>query len=146
VDPQRVASVPSPRQPSLTRSLLVLAAALAALWPAFAGYGLWRAGSAGVLAALAAAVVCGIAAGVSLVMAVAAQRARQPISGVLGGMIVRMAVPLVAIFLVPTLDPVWRTSGFREMLLAYYLATLAVETWVLVRLVPADAASVAKAT
>ena len=146
MDPHRVASLSSPRQPALAWSLLVLTAALAAIWPAFAAYGLWRAGWNGVICALAAGAVCGIAAAVSLVLASAAQKARQPIAGVLGGMLVRMAVPMVALLMVPKMDPVWQSSGLREMLLVYYLAALAVETWLLVRLVPPDAASVAKAT
>lgn len=146
VDSQRVPSPTLPRQPVLAWSLLILGAILAALWPAFAAYGMWRAGWSGVAASLVALAVCGLAAGLSLLLAATAQRARQPIAGVLTGMLVRMAVPLAALLVVPQLDPLWSSSGLVEMLLAYYLAALSVETWLLVRLVPADAASVAKAT
>lgn len=147
MDPQKpLVSDPAARKPALARSLLILAAWLAAIWPAFAAYGMWRAAASGVAAAAAAGMICGIAGGVSLLLAVAAQKARQPIAGVLGGMLVRMAVPLLALLMVPKLDAVWRASGLLEMLLAYYLAALAVETWLLVRLVPVEAANVAKAT
>ena len=146
VESERVASPKFPRLSGLAWSLLVLAAFLAAMWPAFAAYGMWRAGWNGVAASVAALAVCGLAAGLSLLLAVSAQKAKQPIAGVLAGMLLRMAVPLLALLMVPKLDPVWSSSGLGEMLLGYYLAALAVETWLLVRLVPADAASVAKAT
>ena len=146
MDSDPVASSAPSRQLSLARSLLKLAAILAALWPLAAAYGWWRAEWNGVAASVAALGVCGLAAGVSLAVAVGSQMAKQPISGVLGGMAVRMAVPLLALFAVPKFGPEWTSSGFAVMLLGYYLAALAVETWILVRLVPADAASVAKAT
>jgi hypothetical protein len=138
-------SVPS-RQLSLARPLLKLAAILAALWPIAAAYGWWRAEWNGVAASVATLGVCGLAAGVSLAVAVGSQMAKQPISGVLGGMAVRMVVPLLALVAAAKLGPAWTSAGFGELLLGYYLAALAVETWILVRLVPADAASVAKAT
>jgi hypothetical protein len=146
VESERVASPKFFRLPGLAWSLLVLAAILAGLWPAFAAYGMWRSAWSGVAASAVALAICGAAAALSLLMAVAAQKARQPIAGVLAGMLVRMAVPLLALLMVPKLDPVWSSSGLGEMLLGYYLAALAVETWLLVRLVPADAANVAKAT
>ena len=145
MDRDVVASPSLGSQPALAWPLLSLGGILAALWPAFAAYGLWRGGWWGVAASAVALAICTAAAGLSLLLAALAQRARQPITAVLVGMALRMAVPLLALLAVPRLDPVWSSSGFQEMLLAYYLAALAVETWLLVRLVPASAATVAKA-
>ncbi len=146
MDPDRAAPDSTTQQPpSLVGSLLLLIGILAIFWPAFAAYGYWRDALGGVLASAACAVVCGIAASVSLLITVAAQRARQPITGVLVGMLVRMAVPLLALVALPQAG-VWEASGGQGMLLGYYFVALAVETWLLVRLVPAYAAGVAKAT
>lgn len=138
--------MPFNHRPPLVRSLLVLCGSLALIWPAFAAYGAWRGAWSGLLASVGAAAVCGAAAGVSLIVTVTAQRLRQPIAGILTGMLVRMIVPLFALLAIPKLDAALVKSGAQEMLLGYYLAALAVETWLLVRLVPAAQAGVAKAT
>jgi hypothetical protein len=127
------------------RSLLILVGVLAVAWPAFAAYGGWRAGGSGVLASLATAIVCGFAAGVSLIVTVTAHRIRQPVTGILAGMIVRMLVPFLAIMAVPQWGDDWRRTGVQEMLLGYYLVALTVETWLLVQWVSVSQSGVTKA-
>jgi hypothetical protein len=89
--------------------------------------------------------VCGLAAGVSLILTVTAQRTGQPVTGILLGMIVRMAVPFVALLAVPQFGDRMRGMGVQEMLLGYYLVALTVETWLLVQLVSVSKSSVTKA-
>src|SRR5262245_55936233 len=127
------------------RSLLILAAVLTVVWPAFAAYGAWRAAFGGVLVALTTAVICGLAAGASLVLTVTAQRSGQPVTGILLGMVVRMAVPFAALLAVPRFGDSMQSLGVQEMLLGYYLVALTVETWLLVQLVSVSKSSVTKA-
>jgi hypothetical protein len=99
-----------------------------------------------VLAALATAVVCGLAAGFSLIITVTALRIGQPVGGILAGMVVRMVVPFVAIMAVPQLDDAVRGTGVQEMLLGYYVVALMAETWLLVQWVSVSQSSVTRAT
>lgn len=122
-----------------------LCAALVAVLPAFAMYGFWRAGASGVLSSVIAAAICGGAALTSLLLTAVAQKAKQPISGILTGMVVRMAVPLVALLVIPKMNPALLQSGMQEMLLGYYLLALVAETWILLRLIPSVSSSSAKA-
>lgn len=145
MDCERVVTELPPRRPLLVRSLLALIGVLVLAWPAFAGYGFWRDSWAGLLASLGALAVVSIAAGASLVIAAAAQRTGQAIAGILGGMLVRMFVPLAALMAAPGLGAGVLETGVREMLLGYYFVALAVESWLLVRLVPACGAGAAKA-
>ncbi|HZL87088.1 MAG TPA: hypothetical protein VFB96_01820 [Pirellulaceae bacterium] len=145
MDSEQAACVNSAGRHALTRSLLILAGVLALAWPAFAAYGGWRAGWSGLLVASATAMVCGLAAGVSLILTVTAQRTGQPVTGILLGMIVRMAVPFVALLAVPQFGDRMRGMGVQEMLLGYYLVALTVETWLLVQLVSVSKSSVTKA-
>lgn len=142
---QVVANAPLDRA-TLVRPLLFLVVALSLVWPAFAGYGAWRGGATGLVASVAAALVCGAGAVISLLVAVAAQRSRQPVAGILGGMLIRMMVPLMALLAIPELDPRIIAAGAQEMLLGYYLVALALETWLLVRLIPVLNAGVPKGT
>lgn len=146
MDSQQAPCVTPAGRPPLARSLLILAGIMALVWPPFAAYGLWCAGGSGVLAALATAVVCGLAAGFSLIITVTALRIGQPVGGILAGMVVRMAVPFVAIMAVPQLDDAVRGTGVQEMLLGYYVVALTVETWLLVQWVSVSQSSVTRAT
>jgi hypothetical protein len=146
VDSQQVVVKLPGDRPSLVRPLLLMVAALALVWPAFAAYGVWRSGTDGLAAALAAALLCGSGGAVSLMAAVTAQRAGKPVAGILGGMLIRMVVPLMALLAIPKMDSRVLASGAQEMLLGYYLVALAIETWLFVRLIPAGSAGVPKAT
>ena len=141
MDPQRALPDTRPSQARLVWSFVGLAAALVGAWPAFALYGYWRAEGHGVLSATVALAICGGAAIASLVVTVMGQRAQQPIGGILGGMLVRMAVPFLALIALPKWNSALAESGLQGMLLGYYLLGLGVETWILVRLVPSPPGS-----
>jgi hypothetical protein len=128
----------------LLRACLVLAAALVAPFPGFAGYGYWISGSSGILAALVALGICLFAGTLALVVTAVSQRMNQGVQGVFGAMLVRMSVPLVALFLLPKIGGPLNAAGVMGMLMAYYLITLAVETWLSLRFVPASKISGAK--
>jgi hypothetical protein len=145
VDSQRAPSDPCSCQPKLVWSVLLLAAAMAMAWPLGAAYGMSCSGWTGVFVALGAAALCGAAAALSLVVSVLGQRNSQPVGGVLAGMLVRMAVPMLALLALPKMNPVLLQAGARELLLGFYLVSLAVETWLLVRMTPTSKAGVAKA-
>jgi hypothetical protein len=51
------------------------------------------------------------------------------IAGVLGAMAIRMGIPLVVCLLLAMRGGAHAMAGFVYYLLAFYLATLAVETW-----------------
>lgn len=126
------------RPASLLRACLVLAAALVAPFPCFAGYGYWISGSSGILAALVAFGICLFAGISALVVTAVSQRMSQGVQGVFGAMLVRMSVPLVALFMLPKIGGPLNGAGVTGMLMAYYLITLAVETWLSLRFVPAS--------
>lgn len=48
---------------------------------------------------------------------------------VLGGMFLRMAIPLAAVAVVRTSYPEWFTASWLAYLIVFYLAGLAIETW-----------------
>lgn len=132
------------RPASLLRACLVLAAALVAPFPCVAGYGYWIGGTSGILAALVALGICLFAGTLALVVTAVSQRMNQGVQGVFGAMLVRMSVPLVALFMLPKIGGPLNAAGVMGMLMAYYLFTLAVETWLSLWFVPASKISGAK--
>jgi hypothetical protein len=132
------------RPASLLRACLLLAAALAAPFPCFAGYGFWTRGGSGILAALTALGICLFAGNSALVVTAVSQRMNQGVQGVFGAMLVRMSVPLAALLVLPKIGGPLIAAGLMGMLMVYYLITLAVETWLSLRFVPASKNSGAK--
>lgn len=59
-------------------------------------------------------------------------------------MLVRMGVPLIALFVLPKAGGPLIAAGVTGMVMAYYLITLAAETWLSLRFVPAPKISGAK--
>ena len=121
---------------SLPRACALLAVALLALLPCFAAYGYFTSGMVGVLAALVACGIC-LACGIlALGITAVAQKLNQGVQGILGAMLVRMSVPLGALMVLPKIGGPLVAAGVAGMVLAYYLVTLAVETWLSLRFVP----------
>ncbi|MFN0018065.1 MAG: hypothetical protein ACKVP0_07390 [Pirellulaceae bacterium] len=128
----------SARPASLIRACALLAAVLLALLPCFAAYGYFASGSIGILAALVACGIC-LACGIlALCVTSIAQKMNQGIQGILGAMLVRMGVPLFALLVLPKIGGPLVAAGVTGMVMAYYLVTLAMETWLSLRFVPAN--------
>jgi len=125
------------RPASLPRACALLAAALLALLPCFASYAYSTNGSAGILAALVACSICLLCGILALCITAISQKLGQGVQGILGAMLVRMSVPLLALLALPKIGGPFAKSGITGMLMAYYLVTLAVETWLSLRFVPA---------
>jgi hypothetical protein len=125
------------RPASLIRACALLVAALLALLPCFVVYGYLTSSFAGIAAAFVACGICLFAGTLALSITAIAQRLNQGVQGILGAMLVRMGVPLIALFLLPEIGGPLVAAGVTGMLLVYYLITLAVETWLSLRFVPA---------
>lgn len=77
--------------------------------------------------------VVGFAGAVALGIASLAGDPKQAATMVLAGMLVRLFVPLAALFLVTQRWPELNEAGFREQVLILYLAALVVETYAAIR-------------
>ena len=132
------------RPASLPWACAVLAAILLAMLPCFAGYGYSTSGVVGVLAAAVALGICLTCGILALCIAAISQKFNQGIQGVLGAMFVRMGVPLMALLVLPKIGGPLVAAGVTGMVMAYYLITLAAETWLSLRFVPATKMSGAK--
>jgi hypothetical protein len=115
------------------RACGTLAAVVVAVWPLFAVVGYARSGVTGIWAAVVAAGICGAGAAAGLVAAGAFRNGPLAVHGVLLAMLPRMGAPLAG-----CLFFVWRGGALHDagvvlMILTYYLITLAVETWLLLR-------------
>jgi hypothetical protein len=128
----------SEKSTALSSALLrcgMLAAATVGLWILLAAPAWSLAGRSGLEGLTFAAVLCLVPG--CLVFAVAARFADTPSKGalvVLGGTVVRMLFVLIGVLVLKDLRP---DLGFREFvvwLLAFYLATLLVETLLAVRM------------
>ena len=126
------------RPASLPRACALLVALLLALLPCFAGYGYYASGTIGIFAALVACGICLTCGILALCVTAIAQKMNQGLQGVFGAMLVRMSVPLAALFVLPIVGETLVAAGVTGMVMAYYLITLAVETWLSLRFVPAS--------
>ena len=133
------------RPASLPRACALLAAALLLLLPCFAAYGYLASAMNGILAALVACGICLASGIVALCITAIAHKVNQGVQGVFGAMLVRMSVPLVALFVLPKIGGPLVAAGVTGMVMAYYLVTLAVETWLSLRFVPVNKLSGEKA-
>jgi uncharacterized membrane protein YozB (DUF420 family) len=134
----------SARPASLLRACALLAAALLVLLPGFASVGYFTSGSMGILAAVVACGIC-LACGIlALGVTAITQKLNQGMQGIFAAMLVRMSVPLIALLILPKIGGALVAAGVTGMVMAYYLVTLAVETWLSLRFVPASKISQAK--
>jgi hypothetical protein len=90
----------------------------------------------GLISSLVAAGVCCFASSLALVAGWLGNQLQFPIQGVLGGMLFRMGLPLLAMLVLPQLGGPLASSGVARTLLGVYLVTLVVETALALRLVP----------
>ncbi len=117
---------------AVVKGLILVIGVLVAVFPAFAGYGYWAHGEIGVAAAAVAAVVC-LVGGLAGWAAMIPFRGPQAVNGVLLGMLVRMTVPLAAALLLFLRGGPLVRAGLVEMLVAYYLIALTLDTVLSVR-------------
>jgi hypothetical protein len=123
---------------SLTSLLLACAALAAVLIPLAAVLGAFafaRSGLIGLGAAAIAAAVCWIAASLALTAVYLGQEIKNPIAGILGGMIFRMGLPLVVILAIQRAQGPLADAGCLWMILGLYAVALVVETWLSLQLV-----------
>lgn len=117
---------------AVVTGVILVIGVLVAVFPAFAGYGYWAHGEIGVAAAAVAAVVC-LVGGLAGWAAMIPFRGPQAVNGVLLGMLVRMTVPLAAALLLFLRGGPLVRAGLVEMLVAYYLIALILDTVLSVR-------------
>jgi hypothetical protein len=128
---------PAVKPLSMTAGLVVLTVVLAATWVVEAvllvpSRGWQVAGVAGM-----AAGVCWVAGALALASTSLLTRAKQPLTGVLSGVLFRTGVPLAALA-VGTAVPTLAKAGFPGQLVIYFLVMLATETILAVRLTGAS--------
>ncbi len=114
----------------------LLTAILALAWPIYAGVGYGLHGVPGIWSATAAGVVCWAAALGALLIAAVATGRHAVIIWVLGGMALRLGVPLAFGILAKERSAVLAEGGILTMVLAYYLLALPIETWLSLKLIP----------
>jgi len=110
---------------------------LLALLPLFVAAGYFLSGPIGIVAALVACGICLASGELALCISAITQKLNQGVQGILGAMLVRMAVPLFSLILLPKIGGPLVAGGVTGMIMAYYLITLAIETWLSLRFVPA---------
>lgn len=129
---------------SLRSALLCLALVAAVATLISAAVAVQAVGGQSLLAVAAATSLCWGAALLALVVVAIAQRANQGVSGVLGGMLVHMFIPLVGLVGLTMSYPPLAQVGFKFFVLGNFFASLAIEAYLATRLVEFPAASAAK--
>jgi hypothetical protein len=120
-----------PRDGFISGAVTLLATVLlgyAAISPVAA----WTQGTPGLWAAAVAALIC-LAAGMMALGLIERLSASNPLASALGGMTLRMVVPLSAVAAVYWWDGPLTETGMVFYVLAFYMITLAVETYLAVR-------------
>jgi hypothetical protein len=92
----------------------------------------WTQGTPGLWSAAVAALIC-LVAGIMALGLVERLSARNPLASVLGGMTLRMIVPLLAVAAVYWWDGPLAEAGMVFFVLAFYMIMLAAETYLAVR-------------
>lgn len=125
--------------PSKVRHAALASTALAGILllalPVYAGVGWILYGQTGVWSAIVAFGVCLLSATGALMLTALARTGPQAINALLGGMALRMGVPLGIGFLLHVQHGPLSQAGILYMILAYYLLALLVETLLSLRLV-----------
>lgn len=126
------------RQPlSLRASWVWFTLGVAVLTPLLGWYASATHGDTGWLAAASAGALCW-AAGLTALAIIAKSRGPNAVSGVLLAMAVRLGGPLVMGIVVDSKGGPLAEAGFFQLVVWMYLATLAVETWLMVRMIPSN--------
>ena len=125
------------RPPRLWAACAALTAVTLLALPVFGWVGYSDSGMAGIWAAGVAAAVCWFGATTALLLVGLPLGPKQAVGRVLAGMAFRMGVPLVVgVVLDRRVGPLSEAHVFG-MIVAFYLITLVVETWLALRLVAA---------
>jgi hypothetical protein len=119
-------------EPSLALACLLLAAAVTLAAGASGYWAYARHGSSGLAAVAIAAVACWIAATGALLLAGWLRNTPHSVSGILGGTLLRISLPLVAAAGCKIAAPALFQVGLLGYLLLFFLLTLVVETLLLV--------------
>ena len=82
--------------------------------------------------------ICWVAAALALTVTWLGNRFRAPVQGLLGGMLLRMGLPLAAILVLPNVGEPFSTTGMTTTLLGVYFVALVMETVLAVRMTPAQ--------
>ena len=121
--------------PEAVRAGLGLLLVLAAVFPLIGGWAFRRTGTAGLLSAAVAFLVCLGSGSLALALAALARRGREGVSLLLGSVLVRTLVPLFAGILLKGAGGVLAAGEILLMVLLYYFVMLVTETWLSVRLI-----------
>ena len=113
----------------------VLTVAVASLFAIVSLFAFSRDGWVGVIAAAVAAWVCWTAASLALTLVILLRGPRHGVAGVLGSMIIRMALPLAAGVFLSSQGGQLAEAGVFGMIVIFYLFTLVVETWLSLSLI-----------
>ncbi len=119
----------------LGRLVAILTAVLVLAWPIFALVGYWSFGVAGLWSATAAGFVCWVATVAALVVAAVSCGPNAALFSLLGGMFLRLGLPLVFGMVAQDRSPTLAAGRILGMVLAYYLVALPTETWLSLKLV-----------
>jgi hypothetical protein len=122
-----------PKRPAVC--FAVLAVSVAILLIPISVFAFYRTGWLGVAAAMVAALVCWLAATIALAIVVLFRGPKHGVSGILGSMLIRMALPLVAGTVLSRQGGPLAEAGVFGMIVVFYLFTLAIETLLSVSLV-----------
>jgi len=99
-----------------------------------------RFGSAAYLSSAVAALVVWLAGAIALAIVAVSKSPYQRLNAVLLAMLVRMALPILAgVFLARSISTL-AAAGFAGLVVVHYLAGLALETWMSIRLADATTA------
>jgi hypothetical protein len=119
--------------------IALLGVFLAALAAAAGAVAAQRYGETAYQASAFAAVLVWAAGAVSLVLIACAKTQAARLNCILGAMLVRLALPLAALLALNNIDHPLLASGFAGLVAIHYLAGLAMETLLAVRLVGSTA-------
>lgn len=123
------------RDGPLFACLMPFVAIVAGLWALLTPGIVWFQGLGGLLEASLAALVC-LISGITALVATSVLGTRQhPLAGVLLATALRMLPALIVCVLLSTADGGGQFLGFVGYLLVFYLVTLAIETYLSVKLV-----------
>jgi hypothetical protein len=126
-------------EPTLASACAMLCAAVALGGSILGAYQYAEHGIAGVEAVTIATIACGLSSLFSLIVAGRLRGTPYAVAGQLGGMLVRMAPPLVVVLMLQPRLPLISAAGLFGCTVACFLFTLLVETVLLVRLVRSGA-------
>ncbi|MGH7200630.1 MAG: hypothetical protein ACREJB_08505 [Planctomycetaceae bacterium] len=110
-----------------------LTAACGLLWLALCGPAWWLAGSEGLWGLTISALLCLVPGLIVFVVAAFGRTAASPVGAVLLGMALRMTFVLVGVLVVRGVRPDLGLRSFLVWLVMFYLVTLAIETWLVLR-------------